>query len=59
MLSSSQCFVISSIIDYLDYLKNELPDEYKRFFNLSFNELRYIDLLEKKIQNMFNWMNWC
>ena len=53
MLSSNQCFIISSIIDYLDYLKNELTDEYKQSFNLSFNELRYIDLLEKKIQNMF------
>ena len=54
MLTSNKCFVISSIIDYLDYLKNELADEYKHLFNLSFDEIRYIDLLENKLQNLLD-----
>ena len=54
MLTSNKCFVISSIIDYLDYFKNELADEYKHSFNLSFDEIRYIDLLENKLQNLLD-----
>lgn len=54
MVNINQYFSISSLIDYLDYLNNELIDEYKRFFNLSFNESRYITLLEQKIQKMID-----
>ena len=52
--NDEDCFNSAFIYDYVDYIENNLSDDYKRLYTLYFDLHRYTYQLKKYIRHYFN-----
>ena len=53
-LNDEDCFNAALIYDYVDYIQDNLSDDYKRLYTLYYDQHRYMYQLEKYIRHLFN-----